>query len=79
MSKSFWAPWMVSVIMVIFLTPTVVRACSRPRYMDIISASVEVTLVVYILDLCVIALFCQMCEMAETDLSLTPPSVIMQM
>ena len=79
MSKSFWAPWMVSVIMVIFLTPTVVRACLSLRRMDMILALVEVMLVACILDLCVIMLFCQMCEMAEADLSLTPPSAIMQM
>ena len=44
-SKSFCAPWIASVIMVILLTPTVARACSSPRHMDIISASVEVILV----------------------------------
>ena len=52
-SNNFWAPWMALVMMVIFLMPTVSKACSSPRCMDMISASVEVILVACIFGLCV--------------------------
>jgi len=43
---------MASVIMVIFLMPTVCKACSSPRRIDIILASVEVMQVTCIFGLC---------------------------
>ena len=65
--------------MVIFLTPTVVRACSRPRCIDMISASVEVMLVACIFGLWMMASLYQICEMADAVLFLTPPSAMTHM